>query len=356
MPHPFAAFYRGKRVLVTGHTGFVGGWLVAWLKLLGARVCGYSLPPSARPNFFDATLLDRAITSVFADVRGRDTLANTFADFQPEIVFHAAAQSNPATDAVEIFGTNIMGIINVLEEARLTGCARAIVVISGSHRGRHGEDSQGSADLLRASHAAAELSVLALADSLFRESRTGIVTAHVPYLIGGGDWTESRMVPALLHGLMSEQLIVIHDGSAVFHCCHVLDGARACLHLAEDLYTSGPVMSGSRNFSPSDHHTSEEEFAKRFVSYWGREDAQVEVHRSPAAAPTCRYSPVKQQPYPGWRPALSLEEAIVWTVDWYKAFYADPATVWRTTEAQIEQYAKLPFSHPAVLDATTVSR
>ncbi len=355
MPHPFAAFYRGKRVLVTGHTGFIGGWLVAWLKLLGARVCGYSLPPSARPNFFDATLLDRAITSVFADVRGRDTLANTFADFQPEIVFHAAAQSDPATDAVEIFGTNIIGIINVLEEARLTGCARAIVVISGSHRGRHGEDSQGSAGL-RASHAAAELSVLALADSLFRESRTGIATAHVPYLIGGGDWTESRMLPALLHGLMSEQPIVIHDGSPVFYCCHVLDGARACLHLAEDLYTSGPAMAGAWNFSPSDHHTSEEEFAKRFVSYWGREDAQVEVHRSPAAAPTCRYSPVKQQPYPGWRPALSLEEAIVWTVDWYKAYYADPPTVWRTTEAQIEQYAKLPFSQPAVLDATTVSR
>ncbi len=355
MPHPFAAFYRGKRVLVTGHTGFVGGWLVAWLKLLGARVCGYGLPPSARPNFFDATLLDRGITSVFADVRDRDTLANTFADFQPEIVFHAAAHSHSA-DPVEIFGINTMGTVNVLEEARLTGCARAVVVFSGSHRDMREQRSQSAADLLRASHAASELTALALADSLFRESRAGIATAHVPYLIGGGDWTESRMVPALLHGLMSEQLIVIHDGSAVFHCCHVLDGARACLHLAEDLYTSGPAMSGSWNFSPSDHHTSEEEFVKRLISYWGREDAHVEVHRSPAAAPACRHSPVKQQPYSGWRPALSLEEAIAWTVDWYKAFYADPATVWRTTEAQIEQYAKLPFSHPAVLDETTFSR
>src|SRR5437660_566003 len=205
MAHPFAAFYRGKRVLVTGHTGFIGGWLVAWLKLLGARVCGYSLPPSARPNFFDSTLLDRGITSVFADVRDRDTLANSFADFQPEIVFHAAAQSHSASDPVEIFGTNIMGTVNIFEAARLTGCARAIVVLSGSNRGRHREDSQGSADLLRASHAAAELSVLALADSLFRESRAGIATAHIPCLIGGGDWIESRLVPAILHGLISEQ-------------------------------------------------------------------------------------------------------------------------------------------------------
>ncbi|PYV71520.1 MAG: hypothetical protein DMG96_28620 [Acidobacteria bacterium] len=355
MPHPFAAFYRGKRVLVTGHTGFIGGWLVAWLKLLGARVCGYGLPPSARPNFFDVTLLDRGITSVFADVRDRDTLANIFADFQPEIIFHAASHSHSA-DPVEIFGINVIGAVNVLEEARLTGCARALVVVNGSPRDLLGTDSQALADLFRGSDAAAELSVLALADSLFRESRTGIATAHVPYLIGGGEWIESRLVPAVLHGLISGQPIVIHDGSAAFHYSHVLDGVRASLHLAEDLYTSGPAMSGAWNFSPTDHETSQEEFVKRFVSSWGREDAQFEVHRSPAAAPTCRYSPVKQQPHPGWRPALSPQEAIAWTVDWYKAYYADPPTVWRTTEAQIEQYVKLPFSHAAVLDATTVSR
>jgi CDP-glucose 4,6-dehydratase len=354
MPHPFAAFYRGKRVLVTGHTGFAGGWLVAWLKLLGARVCGYGLPPSSRPNFFDATLLDRAITSVFADVRDRDALANTFADFQPEIVFHAAAQSHSAADPIELFATNIMGTVNVLEEARLTGCARAIVVLSGLHRGYPPSKAWGH--LPGASHTAAEVSLLAMADSLFRESRTGIVTAQIPYLIGGGDWNESRIVPALLHALMSEQPVVIHNTPAVFDYCHVLDGVRACLQLAGDLFTSGPAMSGAWNFSAGNHETSEEEFAKRFVTYWGRADAQVEVHRSPAAAPTCPPNLVKQQPYSGWRPALSLEEAIVWTVDWYKAFYADPATVWRTTEAQIEQYAKLPFSYPAIPDPTTVSR
>src|SRR5436309_939185 len=121
MPHPFAAFYRGKRALVTGHTGFTGGWLVAWLKLLGAKVCGYSLPPSSRPNFFDATLLDRGMTSVFADVRARDTLANTLADFQPEIIFHAA-QTASSRDPVDLYSTNVMGTINLLEEARLTGC------------------------------------------------------------------------------------------------------------------------------------------------------------------------------------------------------------------------------------------
>ena len=270
------------------------------------------------------------------------------------IIFHAAAQSQ-SSDPGEIFGTNIMGTVNVLEEARLTGCARAVVVVSGSPRDLHGPDSQALADLFSASHAAAELSVLALADSLFRGSRTGISTAHVPYLIGGGEWIESRLVPAVLHGLISGQPIVIHDGSAAFHYSHVLDGVRASLHLAEDLYTSGPAMSGAWNFSPTDHETSQEEFVKRFVSSWGREDAQFEVHRSPAAAPTCRYSPVKQQPYPGWHPALSPQEAIAWTVDWYKAYYADPPTVWRTTEAQIERYVELPFSQLGVPDAIPAS-
>ncbi len=134
MPHPFVDFYRGKRVLVTGHTGFTGGWLVAWLKLLGAKVFGYGLPPATRPNLFDANLLDRGITSMFGDVRDRNALANAFAEFQPEIVIHYAAQSleqRSQRDPVETFATNVMGTVHVLEEARLTSSVRALVVVSG---------------------------------------------------------------------------------------------------------------------------------------------------------------------------------------------------------------------------------
>src|SRR5258708_4467572 len=136
MPHPFAAFYRGKRVLVAGHTGFAGGWLAAWLKLLGARVSGYGLPPSTRPNFFDATLLDRGMTSVFGDPRDRDALANAFADFQPEIVIHYAAQA-PAHGAeiepVETFATNVMGTGHILEEPRPIDSVRAVLCPTTSH-------------------------------------------------------------------------------------------------------------------------------------------------------------------------------------------------------------------------------
>ena len=131
MTHTLASFYRGKRVLVSGHTGFQGGWLVAWLKLLGAQVCGYGLPPATRPNFFDATILDRGITSIFADIRDRNALATAFSELQPEIVIHCAAHTRSTRcDPVQTFATNVMGTVHVLEEVRQTESARAVVITS----------------------------------------------------------------------------------------------------------------------------------------------------------------------------------------------------------------------------------
>jgi CDP-glucose 4,6-dehydratase len=355
MPHPFAAFYRGKRALVTGHTGFTGGWLVAWLKLLGAKVCGYGLPPSSRPNFFDATLLDRGINSVFADVRDRDTLANTFADFQPEIIFHGVA-AHSASNQVEVFDVNVMGTLHVLEEVRLTTSARAVVLLGSSEsasqtRDLPGKHSQATANWLRATHATAELSALAFADSFFRESRTGIAIAQLPALLGGGDWNESRFIPDLVRSLISGEPMVIRNASGPPYA-HTLEAARACLDLAQSLYASGPAISGAWDFSPADHEAiSEEDLAKRFVDHWGGEGVQRESHQL-AAGPIGPSKPSQAKLYPGWTCALSLDEAIAWAIDWYKDYSADPASAWRTTEAQIEQYAKLPLSQTAIPAAT----
>lgn len=330
MPQPFAAFYRGKRVLVTGHTGFTGGWLVAWLKLLGARVCGYGLPPSSRPNFFDATLLDRGITSIFADVRDRDTLANTLADSQPEIIFHAAQAMSGGQDPVDLFGTNVMGTINLLEEARLTGCVRAMIVVS---------DSQAPDLLSRASHAAVEQAAFAFAESFFSKSRTGVAVALPPTLIGGGDWGQAGLVPALLRSLISGEPIEIRD--AIVHRAHVLEAARACLQLGENLYASGPAGS-SCDFVPADGEViSESEFAKKFLKRWGGKDVQIELLKPDSAAPFRSVN--NKSECPRSPASLSLDDAIGRTVDWYKAYSTDSSSAWRTTEAQIEQYAKLPI-------------
>jgi CDP-glucose 4,6-dehydratase len=354
MSNALGAFYRGRRVLVTGHTGFTGGWLVAWLKILGAKVCGYGLPPSSRPNFFDATILDRGITSIFADIRDRDTLANTFADFQPEIIFHAAAHCGPSEDPLEVFGINVTGTLNVLEEARLTGSAQAIVVLRGSQPVIHAPSKHGKGvgDWNQASHLDSQASARVFAESFFRDSRTSVAVANFPALIGGGDWNEWRFVPVLVHGLMSGQSLLVQDGGT-FGCLHVLEAARACLHLGEEIFDSRSAVSRARKFSPPGQNSvSELDFARKVSACWGAEDIPIEIRK-----PQNQASPAKasrhQHDHP-WTPALSLDQAIVWTVDWYKAHYAEPASAWRTTEDQIEQFAKLRVAQSMAGAATRV--
>jgi CDP-glucose 4,6-dehydratase len=339
----FAGFYRGKRVLVTGHTGFIGGWLVAWLKLLGARVCGYGLPPTSRPNFFDAILLDRGITSVFADVRDRETLANTFADFQPEVVFHTAHARRSNQDPLEIFTTNANGTINLLEEARLTGSVRAIVLVGDSESAAatseaRDKEPRSISDWHRASRAVAGSAALAFAGSFFAGSRTKMAAAHFPTLIGGGDWSAAGLVPGLMHAVgLGEPFAISSD---VFHCCHVLDAACACLNLGEEHYASSSPAGAAWNFTSAVlEPISEVEFAKQLIEQLPGIGVEIRVIESQARPPASLRTETPL--FPDWRPSLRLVQVIAWTASWYKAYLADPLSAWRTTEAQIEEYENL---------------
>src|SRR4051812_17451393 len=216
MSHCFADFYHGKRVLVTGHTGFEGGWTAAWLKLMGAQVCGFGLPPATRPNFFDATILDRGMTSVFGDIRDRNSLASTFTEIQPEIVIHCAARTNPQSllsEPVDAFSINVMGTVHILEEARLTPSVRAIVLMNsdtcGEHELRLGRESAeiGPNELLSAAVTSAELARSAFNKSFFQKTGTAVATARTTDAIGGGDWREGRIVPDLVRGVLSGQAV-----------------------------------------------------------------------------------------------------------------------------------------------------
>ena len=338
MSQLLASFFRGKRVLVTGHTGFTGGWLVSWLKLLDAKVCGYGLPPSSRPNFFDATLLDRGISSVFADVRDRETLANTFADFQPEIVFHAASQecANDAQhDSIGLFETNVVSTLNLLEETRLTGCARAVVVVSDSER----PDGPAKKDWRGSTRQIARESALAFAEAFFPSTKARIAIPRFPALIGGGDWSESRLCGKIIHALASGEPISVHE--TPFSCLHVLEAASACLHLAEELFASRCAVPGSQDFSGYRDKASEVEIAKQLASLCPVGGLQTEVQAGEAMPHDIELTvPVPQ--YPDRKPALSLDEAIAWTVEWYKAYLSAPGSAWRTTESQIANYSALP--------------
>lgn len=329
-----ASFYRGKRVLVTGHTGFRGGWLVAWLKILGAQVCGYGLPPATRPNFFDATVLDRGITSIFADIRDRNALATAFSELQPEIVFHCAAhpEAHFDRDPVQTFVTNVLGTVHVLDEVRQTGSVRSLVIAS-----RHA-----SCELPSSSFAAAELAASAYVESFFAKTKTGVAITRTPGLIGGGDWADGRLLPGIVRSIASDESVAVSDGPAVAWQ-HVLDGTRAYLLWGKKLHEVGSAQSGTWNFAPAEsENSSPAELAKRFVGRWGDANIQIELQNGAFAANSSpRVNTTTPPANFGWLPALRLEEAIAWTVEWYRSYYADPNSSCRVTAEQIERFMQL---------------
>jgi CDP-glucose 4,6-dehydratase len=352
MSHPLADFYRGKRILVTGHTGFEGGWAVAWLKVLGAQVCGYGLPPATRPNFFDATLLDRGMTSIFGDIRDRNSLANLFTEFQPEIVIHCAAQTNSQSslsEPVDAFSTNVMGTVHILEEARLTHSVRATVLMSrGScaefeHRSKSNYETGSSRpyDLLSASMTSAELARSAFDQSFFQKTGTAVATARIADAIGGGDWRTSHIVPDLVRGLTAGEPFPARKEHEL-RVWHVLEPVRACLLLAQNLFEHGQKFSGVWDFAPhAQDKISASKFADEFAMLWGGDTAPAQKD-SLKPSGVAKSSPDKAQAELGWAPVLSADEALAWTVEWYRGFCSDPSSTLRTTEDQLERYMRMP--------------
>ncbi len=341
MANLLADFYRGKRVLVTGHTGFEGGWAVAWLKLLGAQVSGYGLPPATRPNFFDATLLDRGMTSIFADIRDRNSLATAFTELQPEIVIHCAAQTNPQSsleEPVDAFSTNVMGTVHILEEARLTHSVRSVVLVSNAS----GKELNGKStnNLLNASVASTELARAAFDKCFFEKNGTAVVTARVADSIGGGDWREGHPAPDLVRSLMSgEPFAASKETQGGLRIWHVLEPIRACLLLALNLFEGDQKSVQALNFAPGDEgQLSYPQFVEKFTGLWNGADA---VSHKNSPKPAHRISDHKIESELGGSPVLSADQALAWTVEWYSGFCSEPSSSVRTTESQLEQYMRM---------------
>jgi CDP-glucose 4,6-dehydratase len=347
MSHSFADFYRGKRVLVTGHTGFEGGWTAAWLKLMGAQVCGYGLPPATRPNFFDATILDRGMTSVFGDIRDRNSLANTFTEIQPEIVIHCAAQTSPESslrDPVDAFSTNVMGTVHILEEARLTKSVRAVVLVSGDSRSEQevhfpadGKNSEVK-DLLCATVASAQLVRAAFEKSFFQNGGAAVATARTADAIGGGEWRETRIVPDLVRGIMSGKPPALSKEQEL-RIWHVLEPVRAWLLLGRNLFERGRKSAGVWDFAPNDQHRIlGSELVEKFSAIWNGADAGQNSSPKP---PVRGSNPEKNQAELGWAPVLCSDQVLAWTVEWYRGYCSDPASTLKITQDQIERYMRL---------------
>ena len=332
-----AEWYRGRRVLLTGHTGFKGAWLTAWLREAGAMVTGYALPPE-RPSLFELAGLAEGITSVLADVRDRARLQDAVLAAAPEVVFHLAAQSlvrRSYRDPVGTFDTNLMGTVHLLEVIRSSPSVRGAVVVtsdkcyedSGSSRACREGDPMGGHDPYSASKGCAELATAAYRRSFLGTGETALASARAGNAIGGGDYAEDRLIPDLMRAAERGEVATLRSPEAVRPWQHVLEPLRGYLMLGRALVERGQAVAGAWNFGPGEEDmVTVREVAARLESRWP--GLRIAARTKPSdtyEARHLRLDAAKAAAELGWRPMLSLDEALSLTAEWYRAALDGPS-------------------------------
>ncbi len=343
--------YSGRRVFVTGHTGFKGAWLCAWLHKLGAHTIGYALRPESRSLFLQARIADR-MDSREGDVRDFEQLCAAVAEAQPEIVFHMAAQSlvRPSYESpVETFGTNVMGTAHLLEALRDVPSVRAAVIVTSDkcyeNDGRAEPFAEsapmGGHDPYSASKGCAELVTAAYARSFFADSQCTVASARAGNVIGGGDWAVDRIVPDLARAAESAIPAIIRQPKSVRPWQHVLEPLGGYLLLAHRASSEGQRFAGPWNFGPRvEESVSVGELVERLRRRWPEVAVEYRADdNGPHEAAVLRLDCTKAREKLGWRPVLGLDATLDMTAAWYReTASADAAEV---THRQIAEYEQL---------------
>ena len=339
---------NGRRVLVTGHTGFKGGWLALWLRELGADVTGLALPPATEPNFFGQVRLGELVTHVEGDIRDDTLVAQVVADCRPDIVFHLAAQPlvrASYADPVATYATNVMGTVHVLEACRAVDSVKAIVCVTSDKCYENREwawpyresDPMGGHDPYSSSKGAAELAIASWRRSFFGEGAL-VASARAGNVIGGGDWAEDRLVPDLIRAMIAGEAPAIRSPGSVRPWQHVLDALAGYLALGELLLAVDRSATTGWNFGPSaDDSRPVSWIADRLVERWGGPDWQAQDGPRPHEATLLSLDSSRARRELGWRPALCLEEALAMVVDWHRAV-ADGADARAVSTGQLRAY------------------
>lgn len=335
-----ASVVNGRRVFLTGHTGFKGSWLLLWLRKLGAEVTGYSLEAPAR-SMYRQLNLDHDCKSIIGDIRDRDRLAKALSDAQPDYVFHLAAQPLVLAsydDPLGTLQTNVIGTANLLDALRTMKRHCTVIVVtsdkcyenqSTSHKE---DDCLGGHDLYSASKAAAEIVTAAYR----RSFNLNVATARAGNVIGGGDWADNRIVPDCIRALERKEPIRVRNPKFIRPWQHVLEPLSGYLALAER------EASGAWNFGPADEDArTVEDVVNGIIRHWGEGEWTSEEHDQPQEAKTLRLNTEKAHKELGWSPRWPFDKAIEQTVAWYKAAHdgASAEQLRELTLQQIEAYA-----------------
>jgi len=351
-----AEFFKGKRVLVTGHTGFKGSWLCEILHGFGAKVSGYSLAPNTEPNLHSILKIEEKVEGKIADVSNYKEFLAFVKKVKPEIIIHMAAQPlvrESYDDPLWTYQTNVMGTVNVLQAIKESDSLKAAVIITTDKvyenkergEGYRENDELGGYDPYSASKACDEIVVKSYVRSFFNPEKFAdvplVATARAGNVIGGGDWSKDRLIPDIVRSIEDEKTIVLRNPEAVRPWQHVLDPLYGYLLLAKGLYEGRKELVGAFNFAPGvGNFITVETIAKKGIESFSRGKIEIMPDESKHEAGVLKLDASKAKERLLWQAHLGMEECLEWTFEWYKRDSAGEDML-NYTQGQIEKYFEM---------------
>lgn len=344
-------FWSDKRVFVTGHTGFKGGWLSLWLNYLGSSVKGYALAPPTSPSLYNVARIESLIDSQIGDIRDQDLLHSSMVSFDPDILIHMAAQplvrysyENP----IETYEVNVLGTAKVLEVARNCPNLKAIINVTtdkcyenlGFEKSYIETDPMGGFDPYSSSKGCAELVATSYKNSFLNDLEIGIASVRAGNVIGGGDWASDRLIPDILRSFDQKKVISVRNPNSTRPWQHVLEPLSGYLLLAQKLYDNQEKYSEGWNFGPNSNDVKPVKWIlDKMISYWPNATWELDKNSNPHEAKFLKLNISKAKELLGWKPTLDLEITLGSIIRWHK-FWLDGANMREVCITEIDNFTK----------------
>ena len=343
-------FYKNKKVLVTGATGFKGAWLCYWLTILGAKVFGVGYNPNKNKNLFYSLKLDKKIKLKLFDIRDKKKLKKFIDSSKPQVIFHLAAQPL-ILDSYEkpylTYTVNSMGTLNVLETVRETNFVRSLICITSdkcyesnySTKGFKEDDKLGGKDPYSGSKASAEIMIKSYQESFFKNKKCGLASGRAGNVIGGGDWSTNRLIPDAVNSIIKDKTINIRNPNFNRPWQHVLEPLYGYLLLGEKLFKNPKIYSGPWNFGTKKNKvTNVLKIVKEIVKFWGKGKISFKKNQKYYEQTNLQLNIEKSMKILKWQPKYSITKSVQVTADWYKKVLIEKLSAEKITEKQIRDY------------------
>ncbi len=352
--------YEGKKVLITGHTGFKGSWLAIWLKALGAEVIGYSLAPNTDPSIFEATQLEKQVRHIVGDIRDQDHIDEVCIKYKPEFVFHLASQPivrDSYKDPKYTYETNIMGLVNLFESIRKTSSVKTVLNITSDKCyenkewvwGYRENDPLGGKDPYSSSKACSEIITHAYRNSFFTPKNSSrrivaVASARAGNVVGGGDWAKDRIIPDCIRALTTTLNIEVRNPYATRPWQHVLEPISGYLWLNLLLNNENAKYASAWNFCPKKGQTiAVKDLVEHLIQLWGEGSwiQAKDAESQPEEAHYLKLECAKAFHELHWHGLMDMEETLSYTIKWYKAYYEQTTNIYDLCIEQIKQYQSI---------------